>query len=139
MEDVTSAKFRVFLAEKAVNYMFVANVEADIILTNTNIGCPNISFGPGISRISEVLIVDCEFYEHVATRALDKIIRFFEGGQSALLKDSAVEKESEPEEELNALGNWGDLREKIESGHVERLLKVGIGTGADDSEWFRAK
>jgi hypothetical protein len=46
MENITSAKFRVFLAEKAVNYLFIANVAANVLLTNTNIGCPNISFGP---------------------------------------------------------------------------------------------
>ena len=47
MEEVTSAKFRIFLAEKAINYIYMANVKANVLLTNTNIGCPNISFGPG--------------------------------------------------------------------------------------------
>lgn len=47
MEEVTSAKFRIFLAEKAINYSYVANVKANLLLTNSNIGCPNISFGPG--------------------------------------------------------------------------------------------
>jgi len=47
MEEVTSAKFRIFLAEKAINYSYMANVKANVLLTNTNIGCPNISFGPG--------------------------------------------------------------------------------------------
>ena len=46
MEDITSAKFRVFLAEKAINYLYIANVGANVLLMNTNIGCPNISFGP---------------------------------------------------------------------------------------------
>ena len=46
MENVTSAKFRVFLAERAINYLYIANVPANVLLTNTNIGCPNISFGP---------------------------------------------------------------------------------------------
>jgi len=46
MENISSAKFRVFLAEKAINYLYIANVEANLLLTNTNIGCPNISFGP---------------------------------------------------------------------------------------------
>src|ERR1700694_5138223 len=49
MECITSAKFRVFLAERAINYLFLANVKANILLTNTNIGCPNISFGSSIS------------------------------------------------------------------------------------------
>ena len=49
MEEVTSAKFRIFLAEKAINYAYMANVNANILLTNTNIGCPNVSFGPGIN------------------------------------------------------------------------------------------
>lgn len=47
MEDITSAKFRIFLAEKAVNYLFTAGAVANVLLTNTNIGCPNISFGGG--------------------------------------------------------------------------------------------
>jgi len=47
IEEVTSAKFRIFLAEKAINYSYMANVKANVLLTNTNIGCPNISFGPG--------------------------------------------------------------------------------------------
>jgi hypothetical protein len=49
MESITSAKFRIFLAEKAVNYLFIANVNANVLLTDTNIGCPNISFGPSLS------------------------------------------------------------------------------------------
>jgi len=48
MENITSAKFRVFLAEHAINYLFAANVGANVLLTNTNIGCPNISLGPCI-------------------------------------------------------------------------------------------
>ena len=51
MENVTSAKFRIFLAEKAINYLFLGNVKANVLLTNTNIGCPNISFGPGICSL----------------------------------------------------------------------------------------
>jgi len=47
MEFITSAKFRVFLAEKALNYVYISNVAANIRLRNNNIGCPNISFGPG--------------------------------------------------------------------------------------------
>ena len=47
MEDITSAKFRIFLAEKTVNYLFTAGARANVLLTNTNIGCPNISFGGG--------------------------------------------------------------------------------------------
>jgi len=47
IEEVTSAKFRIFLAEKAINFSYMANVTANVLLTNTNIGCPNISFGPG--------------------------------------------------------------------------------------------
>src|SRR3981189_1178098 len=46
MENITSAKFRIFLAERAINYLFIANMEANVLLTNTNIGCPNISFEP---------------------------------------------------------------------------------------------
>jgi hypothetical protein len=48
MEYITNAKFRVFLAEKAINYVCVANVPANILIANTNIGCPNISVGPSI-------------------------------------------------------------------------------------------
>ena len=48
IENVTSAKFRVFLAEHAINYLFAANVGANVLLTNNNIGCPNISLGPCI-------------------------------------------------------------------------------------------
>ena len=48
MENVTSAKFRIFLAENAINYIFAANVGANVLLTNNNIGCPNISLGPCI-------------------------------------------------------------------------------------------
>src|SRR5579859_384556 len=46
MDNVTSAKFRIFLAERAINYLYIANTGANVLLTNTNIGCPNISFGP---------------------------------------------------------------------------------------------
>jgi len=49
MEDITSAKFRVFLAQKAINYLYLANLEGNILIQSTNIGCPNISFGPGTS------------------------------------------------------------------------------------------
>jgi len=81
-------------------------------------------------------------YEYMATRTLEKIVRFFEGGQSAIMGETIVEEpEQDGEEaELNELGNWDDLREKIiQNGDIERLLQVGIGTGADDSEWFRLK
>jgi hypothetical protein len=137
MESITSAKFRVFLAENAINYLFLANVGANILLTNTNIGCPNISFGPG-KFPPYALTAGCEFYEYMATRTLDKIIHFFEGGQNAILGETVVE-ELELEEELGGLGNWDDLKEIIDRGDMERLVEVGIGTGADDSEWFRHK
>ena len=75
----------------------------------------------------------------MASRTLDKIVRFFEGGQSAILAESVVEQEPEAEDELNGLGNWDDLKEKIDSGDIERFLEAGIGIGADDSEWFRTK
>lgn len=75
----------------------------------------------------------------MATRTLEKIIRFFEGGQRAILGETVVTEEPEGDDELNALGNWDDLREKMESGDMERLLEVGIGAGEDDSEWFRVK
>ena len=55
------------------------------------------------------------------------------------MTESAVDKEPEPDETLESLGNWEDLREKIERGDIESFLEVGIGTGADDSEWFRSK
>jgi len=57
MENVTSAKFRIFLAEKAINYLFLGNVKANVLLTNTNIGCPNISFGPGIYPLFFLLVI----------------------------------------------------------------------------------
>ena len=75
----------------------------------------------------------------MATRTLEKIIRFFEGGQSAILGETVVDEESEADDELNVLGNWDDLREQMESGDMGRLLEVGIGAGEDDSEWFRVK
>jgi hypothetical protein len=81
-------------------------------------------------------------YEYMATRTLEKIIRFFDGGQSAIMGETIVE-EAEPEgeeSELQELGNWDDLSEKfIQSQDLERYLDIGIGTGADDSEWFRHK
>lgn len=81
-------------------------------------------------------------YEYMATRTLEKIIRFFEGGQSAILEEAVVD-EPEPEEEeaaLDELGNWDDLREKIiQSEDMERFRQIGISTDADDSEWFRYK
>ena len=82
-------------------------------------------------------MVGGELYEFMASRTLEKIIRLFDGGQSAILGETIVEKEPEPDEVLDALGNWDDLKEKMVSGDIERLLEVGIGTGADDSEWFR--
>jgi hypothetical protein len=75
----------------------------------------------------------------MATRALEKIIRFFEGGQSAILGECVVDEGPEADDELDALGNWDVLRQKMESGDMERLLEVGIGAGEDDSEWFRVK
>lgn len=142
MESITSAKFRVFLAEKGINYLYIANVAANILLTNTNIGCPNISFGPSLqppSLLRVPLIVGCDLYEFMATRTLEKIVKFFEGGQSAILEETVVEEEPEPEDSLDALWNWEELREKIDCGDTERFIEVGIGTGADDSEWFRIK
>ena len=55
MENITSAKFRIFLAEKAVNYLFIVNVNANVLLTDTNIGCPNISFGTSTSPFRKVV------------------------------------------------------------------------------------
>lgn len=75
----------------------------------------------------------------MASLTLEKIICFFEGGQAAILGDCVVEEEPEAQDELDELGNWDDLREKMESGDMERFLKVGIGAGEDDSEWFRLK
>lgn len=75
----------------------------------------------------------------MATRTLHKIITFFEGGQSAILGETIVDEESEGEEELDILGNWEELKEKMESADMEKLLEVGIGAGQDDSEWFRVK
>jgi hypothetical protein len=81
-------------------------------------------------------------YDYMATRSLEKIVRFFEGGQSAILGETVMDEivpEGE-EAELDELGNWGDLKEKmIQSEDMEKLLQIGIGTGADDSEWFRYK
>jgi hypothetical protein len=75
----------------------------------------------------------------MASLTLEKIIYFFEGGQAAILGDCVVEAEPEAQDELDELGNWDDLREKMESGDMERFLEVGIGAGEDDSEWFRLK
>jgi hypothetical protein len=75
----------------------------------------------------------------MATRTLPKIITFFELGQAAIMGETTVDEEPEGEDELDTLGNWEDLREKLESGDTEKLLEVGIGAGQDDSEWFRVK
>lgn len=75
----------------------------------------------------------------MATRTLPKIIQFFEGGQSAILGETVIDEEPEGEDELDTLGNWDDLKEKMQSGDMEKLLEVGIGAGQDDSEWFRVK
>jgi hypothetical protein len=75
----------------------------------------------------------------MATRTLEKIILFFEKGQGVIVEDTIVEDEPEIDEELDALGNWDDLKEKMASGNMERLFEVGIGTGEDDSEWYRVK
>jgi hypothetical protein len=74
----------------------------------------------------------------MASRTLDKIVRFFEEGQSEVLKDIVLD-EPESEDELDKLGFWDSLTEKVETGNMDKLLEVGIGTGADDSEWFRVK
>jgi len=138
MDYITSSKFRVFLAENAINYTYVANVPANVVLKDNNIGCPNISFGPGIH--SPLLVdVGCEMYEYMATRTLDKIIHFFEGGQEVILRETVVEPPETEDEALDALGNWDDLKAKLESGRIDKLLEVGIGAGADDSEWYRHK
>ena len=163
MEDITSAKFRIFLAEKAINYLYIANAGANILLTNTNIGCPNISFGPSTfpcplpspppsflitfpqpptakpPAVGYGLIVDCELYEYMASRTLSKIIQFFEEGQSSILAETVLDEPPEGEDELDQLGNWEDLREKMVTGDMEKLLEVGIDAGQDDSEWFRVK
>lgn len=73
----------------------------------------------------------------MATRTLDKIIRFFEGGQEAILCEIVVEQAADENDDLNTLGNWDSLKEKLEDGGIEKLLEVGIGAGEDDSEWFR--
>lgn len=75
----------------------------------------------------------------MATRTLGNIIRFFEEGQSEVLKDIVIEDEPVSDDELNKLGYWDESKEKMETGNMEKLLEVGIGTGADDSEWFRVK
>ena len=165
MEDITSAKFRIFLAEKAIDYLYIANAGANILLSNTNIGCPNISFGPSTFPcpphptfpvllvpshnprqppthspvVRYGLIVDCELYEYMASRTLSKIIQFFEEGQSSILAETVLDEPPEGEDELDQLGNWEDLREKMVTGDMEKLLEVGIGAGQDDSEWFRVK
>jgi hypothetical protein len=74
----------------------------------------------------------------MASRTLDKIVRFFEEGQSEVLKDIVLD-EPESEDDLDKLGFWDSLTEKVETGNMDKLLEVGIGTGADDSEWFRVK
>jgi hypothetical protein len=75
----------------------------------------------------------------MASRTLEKIIQFFENGQSAILTETIIDEDPEGEEDLDHLGNWEDLREKIVSGDMEKLLEVGIDAGQDDSEWFRVK
>lgn len=75
----------------------------------------------------------------MATRTLEKVILFFERGQEAILRDTIMEDEPEIDEELDSLGNWDDLKEKMASGDMERILEVGIGTAEDDSEWYRVK
>ena len=75
----------------------------------------------------------------MASRTLEKIIQFFQGGQSAILAETVLDEDPEGEEDLDQLGNWEDLREKIVSGDMEKLLEVGIDAGQDDSEWFRVK
>ena len=86
-----------------------------------------------------MLIVACDLYEFMATRTLAKIVKFFEGGQAAILEETVVEEEPEPEDSLDALWNWEELRDKIDCGDTERFSEIGIGIGADDSEWFRIK
>lgn len=73
----------------------------------------------------------------MATRTLDKIIRFFEGGQEAILCETIVEQAADENDDLDTLGNWNSLKENLEDGGIVRLLEVGIGAGEDDSEWFR--
>ena len=85
------------------------------------------------------LIIGCDLYEFMASRTLEKTVKFFEGGQAAILEETVVEEEPEPEDSLDALWNWEELRGKIDCGDTERFVEVGIGTGADDSEWFRIK
>ena len=85
------------------------------------------------------LIVDCELYEYMASRTLSKIIQFFEEGQSSILAETVLDEPPEGEDELDQLGNWEDLREKMVTGDMEKLLEVGIDAGQDDSEWFRVK
>ena len=75
----------------------------------------------------------------MATRTLEKIVQFFEGGQFAILAETVLDEELEGNDELDVLGNWEDLKEKLEGGNMEKLLEVGIGAGEDDSEWFRVK
>jgi len=74
----------------------------------------------------------------MATRTLDRIMRFFESGQQVILSETKLDEPPEKEEDdLDGLGNWDDLKEQIESGDMEKLVEIGIGTGADDSEWYR--
>jgi hypothetical protein len=138
MERITSAKFRVFLAENAVNFVYIANLAPNILLKDNNIGCPNISSGLGC-WISFTADIGCDLYEYMAIRTVDKIIHFFEEGQEVILRDTVVQPPEPDEDEVDALGKWDTLKTELESGAVEKLLEVGIGAGADDSEWYRQK
>jgi hypothetical protein len=75
----------------------------------------------------------------MASCTLDKIILFFYERQSEVLKDIVVEDKPKSEDEWDKLGFWDNLTEKVATGNMDKLLEVGIGTGADDSEWFCVK
>jgi len=78
-------------------------------------------------------------YEYMATRTLHKIIDFFEHGQEVVLHETTVEHPEPEEDEVHLVDNWDTLKSQTEGVGIEKLLEVGIGAGADDSEWYRLK
>jgi hypothetical protein len=49
LDEIVSPKLRSFLAKNAVNYLYVANMDANVVLKTIKMKCPCISIGSGNS------------------------------------------------------------------------------------------
>jgi hypothetical protein len=126
LDEIVSPKLRSFLAKNAVNYLYVANMEANVVLKTIKMEFPCISIGSGNSSdVGRYTDLECTLYEQLVVRAFDKIVKLFEEGQDALLETCLVDDsgvESGPEDNCDKTNG--------ESGEWEQPVN-----GVDQSGW----